>query len=146
MIRGATLDDMPELMRMGRAFYAASPYAAAGVAMVEDDVAAQFRDWIGAGSVLIAEAGDRVAGFAVVLRYPCWINRAVSASHELLWWVDEERRGALGRELLDVMDKVLGRAAVSVVSLTEAMRGPAMDRLYRRRGFEPIDRTYMRMN
>jgi hypothetical protein len=145
VIRPATADDMTALVAMGREFHAVSPYAG-NIEFVSEDFAEQLTEWLSDHLVLVATWADKTVGFAVILRYPCYFNRSVSAHHEVMWWVAPEHRGAAGAELWNAIDEILMKAPLSIVSATAEMRGPAMDRLYRMRGFQLLDLTYMRVN
>jgi hypothetical protein len=129
MIRKATLDDLPEIMRLGREFLAYSPHR--WIALNEDDFAASVAQIIeGAGAIFLSDDGF-IGGVLV----PCYFNRAVAFLSELFWFARAE-----GQELLAAFE-AWGREAaggLEVVSCTSGLvdeRERAIRRVFARQGY-----------
>lgn len=134
-IRRAVEEDMPELQEIaGSAFalsrFAADPFFAA------DEVAALYRQWIanlchGPGEVLVAEAGDELAGFIACASESESVGRI-----PLIATGEPHRRQGVARALLEASIGSFARlGARKVFVKTQAANYPALA-LYQRFGFE----------
>lgn len=138
MIRQAVVSDVPRLIDLGAKLHAVSPFAfirfdpetVDGLmrALIDDEDAAVF----------ITEAGDGMIG---VNAYPTLLNRSVKIAQEAFWWCE-------GPEALALLDAAKvwaaerGCAAMTMGALDDD-RIRLMARLYRRMGFNGVERFFL---
>ncbi|MEO1908797.1 MAG: hypothetical protein ABGX08_17420 [Citromicrobium sp.] len=137
MIRRATLGDIPQLLAMGERFseraklaehvgYDPASMEATFAALIEND-----------HPVFI---GERGAIGATLTRHP--FNAAHVCAQELFWWSE-------GREGLALLKALEGHCAVHAHSLLmitlEAVEPERTGRLYERRGYAPVEHSYLKV-
>jgi hypothetical protein len=138
MIRRAVVEDIPTLVGLGAKLHAVSPFAfipfdpetveGLMTALIEDEDAAVF----------ITQAGDGMIG---VNAYPTLLNRTVKIAQEAFWWCD----GPDALALLDaakIWASERGCAAMTMGALDDD-RVRLMARLYRRMGFNGVERFFL---
>lgn len=137
MIRPATVSDIPALMEMGARFSQAAKLIE-HVGYVPEDMRATFTALIDGGHpVFIGEAG---AIGAVSSEHP--FNRAHIAAQELFWWSE----GREGLRLLDALEAWCEANCHSLRMITlHAVRPEATGRLYERRGYVPLEHSYIKV-
>jgi GNAT superfamily N-acetyltransferase len=89
------------------------------------------------GFIFVSDNGA-VGGLA----HPHPFNAAHKTGTELFWWADSG-----GRELFDAMEervRALGCHSWMMIAL-ESMRPTAVGALYRRRGYAPVEHSYMKV-
>mgnify|MGYP000894854066 CR=1 len=139
MLREATLADMPELVRMGRAFHAAAKLDIEFDDSTFRDLCAQLIE--ADGALLLIDDGAMLAA----LCFPIYFNASALVAQELFWWVDPDKRGA-GIRLLQRAEqwaKEKGAVTLQMIALDE-LSGESVGRLYERRGYRPLERSYVR--
>lgn len=146
MIRLATPDDGPALMRMGEAFFAESGH---GDRFAFDRVSfAHTCSALGvAGLLLVVEQGGKVVGMAGVDVAPSICNHSVMVARETFWYVDPDYRKGLGRKLLVALETAAashGAAFFDVVA-EPGPRSKPLERLYEMAGFNPAERTFRKV-
>jgi GNAT superfamily N-acetyltransferase len=147
-VRAATVDDLPACLDMTARFHAASPIS--DVAPFDrDGMAVTLREMLvnpRAGIWLAFRDGVPV-GLVGALLYPLYFNPAHEVAQELFWWLNPEARGSgAGEKLFQIVQnwaKDAGATAVFMIAL-EDRRVDKMDRFYKRAGFQPMERTYMK--
>lgn len=137
MIRPATVSDIPRLLAMGREF-AAKARLIDHVGYVPEDMARTFAWLIENGHpVFIGENG---AIGATSTRHP--FNSAHIAAQELFWWSE----GREGLRLLDALEAYCDEHCHSLRMITlHAVRPEATGRLYERRGYVPLEHSYIKV-
>jgi ribosomal protein S18 acetylase RimI-like enzyme len=104
-----------------------------------------YREWLGdPGSfVLLARAGDRLVGYALVRVMEAgpdlvdsWRVPDVIAEIETMLVTPEVRRAGLGNRLLDEIDAELERQGITEVIVGLMPGNDGAQRLYERRGFQ----------
>ena len=139
-VREAMVDDLPEILRMGRLFaegcgidveFDEISAEATALALMEDD-----------NGCLYIDRGGMLGGIV----YPHYFNHGKTIAQELFWWCDPEARGTgVGRELFQAFEawaQVRGATHISMIAL--ASQKP-VGRLYERRGYRAMESTYVRM-
>ena len=142
MIRLAILDDMPELLRMGKAFFDVSGYGKL------TDFNAQDTELILISLIeqdsLLTDGKGGMIGFLV---FPMFMNSSYTLSQELFWWVDEDKRKTkLGVELLKAAEhqsKSLGAESMIMLSIND-LNGDKVNKLYESLGYKRQEQTYTR--
>lgn len=133
MIRRATESDLPEIMEMAERFYAAAwgdgsfdPEATAGVMsrLIEHGVIFRSRRGMIGGAIL-----------------PVWCAPTRLEAHEMFWWAEDGAGGAL---LADFEAWAADRGAIVRMSALASLRGEAVGRALRRRGYASVETGYVR--
>lgn len=147
-VRRAEPADLPSCLDMTARFHAASPVS--DVAPFDrDGMAVTLKEMLSnpRAGVWLALQDRTPVGIAGALLYPLYFNPAYEVVQELFWWLDPVARGSGAGEKLfrNVQDwaKDTGAVAVFMVALDDD-RVSKMDKFYRRAGFSPMERTYMK--
>ncbi|KQM58793.1 MULTISPECIES: GNAT family N-acetyltransferase [unclassified Sphingomonas] len=142
MIRDATPTDIPELLRMGRAF-AAKLRLGETVGYDEATMERLFAHLIDSptGILLVTDGG--AAGGMI---YPAMFNAQHTTGQELFWWVDPGKRGKGIALLVALEAKARELGADSwMMSTVEALNFEAASKLYERRGYRASDRNFLKV-
>ena len=142
MIRLATKEDIPEMLRMGESFFNASGYGDL-TTFSKEDTESLFIKLIDEGW-LLTDGVSTLLGFVV---FPMFMNNSTIVAQELFWWVDESVRGSrVGVEILkkaEELAKENGATAMMMLSINE-LNGDSVNKLYERLGYSRREQTYMR--
>lgn len=145
MIRAATHEDVPRLLFMGREFWDQTPWRALGP--FNDESAEQgFRSFIDGDTTAVfvtTDETDSAVGAVGVLHGINWMTGAPVAQ-ELFWWVEPHAAReavALWRRAEEWAEA--HGAPLSMVRIN-GLRDAALDRLYRMRGYQVMEHTYLR--
>lgn len=138
MIRRAVASDVPRLIELGAKLHAASPFAFIPFdpETVEGLMTGLLED--ADAAVFITDAGDGMIG---VNAYPTLLNRAVKIAQEAFWWCDGPEALAL-LEAAKEWAAERGCAAMTMGALDDD-RVRLMARLYRRMGFQGVERFFL---
>lgn len=137
MLRQADIADIPEIVQMGARFHyrarAAIPYC-------RDSVAAALRHMIESPDAVVFIDGQAAAGAAL---HPAWFNHAHRTGMELFWWAEN---GA-GRGLFDAMEAWAfenGADSFGMIAL-DSLRPETVGAIYRRRGYAPMEHSFLKV-
>lgn len=147
LFRPAVESDIPELLRIGHAFFAFNPYREHSK-LDERSLAASLRHMMDSHLVLMAEVDGKVCGAAGAYIAPVYWNEADIQGLEAFWWIDPEyRKGGGGRALrteLEARAKAMGVRFWNMVALEDSM--PAeVGAGYLRAGMRLVEHTYMKV-
>lgn len=142
MIREAVEEDFSQMLVMARQFHAASPFAKYSF----DDE--RFKNTCGAlipgGSVFVAETNGTVNGMAAAVVGSLWFSDDVKIGQELFWWCPDGGQEAMAlRQALEDWAKDQGTVLFDMVCL-ENEKTNVMARLYRREGYRPVERHFLK--
>jgi GNAT superfamily N-acetyltransferase len=147
-VRCAQPEDLLSCLDLTARFHAASPVS--DVAPFDrDGMAVTLREMMinPRAGIWLAIQNDTPVGIAGALMYPLYFNPAYEVVQELFWWLNPEARGSGAGEKLfqnvQTWAKDAGAAAVFMIALDDS-RVDKMDRFYKRAGFHPMERTYMK--
>lgn len=147
----ATHEMVPDLLRLGRDFYAASGSHERGLHYDEADLVASIEELDAAGFFRVAVARGRVVGLVGGLLVPWYLCRSQLLAQEVWWWVDPDARDTgAGLALLEALEEWAREAgAVSVQiatppSLGEDRNPVAVERLMRGRGYTWMEDAWSR--
>ncbi len=137
MIRRAEISDIPALLDMGKRFSERAELVD-HVGYDPDSMKDTFERLITANEpVFIGEAGAIGA-----LTFPHPFNHAHRGAQELFWWSE----GREGLRLLDALTAYCEAFCDSLSMITlEAIKPEATGRLYERRGFRPLEHSYIKV-
>lgn len=145
-IRSAIDADIPRIIAMGRLFWSQTAYAE--VPFCPDSIAESAREMMAQGLLIVAEIDGRVIGALGCVIGPLYANRSVLVSSELYWYIEpERRRSGAGKQMIAEMQQ---RAALRNVKffcmmLLEAVEPDRAAAIYKQLGFEPAERTVMKV-
>lgn len=142
MIRTTTVADDPVLIRFGRLFYGALPYA--DVAFCAESAARWLATLRERGVLLLAEIDDTPVGMAAGVFGPFIFNDRFKVGAEVFWWIDPEYRShGIGRELLAELElcaKNAGCIRWSMIAIAGTQ--DHVGKLYERRDYHLAELTY----
>jgi GNAT superfamily N-acetyltransferase len=142
MIRPATENDLPDIIRMGREFVAQLPLK---FPFSPERAETIVRGAMADGGVFVADVGPLV-GMIGLIAHPHFFCEA-RAAQEMFWWVEPGHRGSgIAGQLLDTASgwaKERGCQMLNMVCVDE-LDGKAVAKMYERRGFVPLERSYVR--
>lgn len=141
-IRDATIEDFPDLYRMGVSFA-----AAAGQPDVDPDTLYRSVEMLIRDGILKVAVNGNICGGAGALVFPHFWNQNVTVAQELFWWVDENaRRSSAGLRLLSELElaaKEKGAGSIVLATL-DKLNPDVLERLYTRRGYRPQERAFIK--
>lgn len=145
MIRPATPDDIGALAGLGRDFYERSGLTEFDY--VEADCAASLATFMALPNFvcLIHETG-RINGAIGGITCPVYFNKAHMSGEELFWWMSPGSPPLAGIRLLESLEnEVRMRGCVSwQMKSIDRLNGAAMGRLYARRGYGPLENSFIK--
>ncbi len=148
MIRPATLDDIPEIARLGERFHAQAQWADIFDYSIED-CAASLSAFIPQDIFicLVAEDQGSIVGMCAGIICPVYFNHGHLSGEEMFWWVDPERASqGIGVRLLVALEneaKARGCQSWQMKSIAR-LNGERMGRLYERRGYRASENSYIK--
>lgn len=147
MIRPATLDDIPEIARLGGRFHEQAqwgdifPYSVA-------DCAASLAHFMASDAFicLVADEGG-IVGMTAGAVSPLYFNHGHMSGEELFWWVDPAKGSqGIGLRLLSALEdaaRAKGCQSWQMKSIAR-LNGERMGKLYARRGYRASELTYIK--
>jgi GNAT superfamily N-acetyltransferase len=136
-MRDATESDIDDILKMGAEFT-----DALGV-IYDPESALKTAKWLmdADDGVLLIDEG----AMAGALIYPHFFNQGRKIAQELFWWVSEPYRGnGVAMQLLRGLEdwaKNNGASALHMVAMNELGN---VGQIYERRGYKPLEQTYMK--
>ena len=142
MIRDAAIDDIKDLLRMGRAFFSATQYPQY-MDFSEDSCTETFQHLISDDSgILLVYDNKGLKGMVGALIYPFYMSGQITGQ-ELFWWCEE--KGA-GKGLLAAVEgkaKSMGAETFGMISL-HGLGHERMDSIYTGAGYTRSEHTYLK--
>ena len=147
-VRQATEQDLDKYIELLGHFHAASPMT--GVA---DFDAVKTRAFLSASLensnilLLVGELDGEIVGVTSCLLYPLYFNPDYQVAQELWWWLTPAARGSgVGQAMFKAIEawaKEKDARALFMIAL-EDERAAAMEKVYFRAGFRPLERTFIK--
>jgi hypothetical protein len=146
MIRPAVPADFPAMLEMGKTQHLGSEWAKRDTPFDEDS----FTDYLGqaiqTGLALVADNGERVVGmFGGNIGAPAF-NRNIQIFLGTFWYCEPEFRKEAGLPLLTAGEKAVKARGVrfGVVSTDDGEDSAALNRLYRRVGYQFAEQVFLK--
>lgn len=148
IVRPATAEDMGAVVGMGEAFHRAAgllDFAEWDSESFATMVEALLRGAVN-GALLVVENDGQVVGMASCLIYPAYFNFGTQIGQELFWFVEPEHRFGAGTALIAELERVAKARGASVFmsASVAGLRDAALARFYLRRGYRPVENTYIK--
>ena len=148
IVRRATAADLPEYVVLGRRFHAASPVSTAipfdpegfGIFYLN---ALQNPD----AGLWLAEQDGKMIGGAGAIIYPMFFSPSNFVVQELWWWLEPEARGTgAGKMMYQAIEDwaVENEAKAMFMLALEDTNVSKMANLYARKGYKPMERTFIK--
>ena len=142
LIRTATDADIPDIVRLGRAFAESTQYGEVVGPVSEVKVGNVCRFCLANGAIFVADSDGDLVGFLAVARHPHDYSDQVALS-ELAWFVLEDwRHGRLGDRLLHAMERWAVLNGVHRVTMIAPVHAPGVARYLARRGYTAVETAY----
>jgi GNAT superfamily N-acetyltransferase len=97
--------------------------------------------------VWLAEDDGKIVGIAGALLYPMYFSPSSMVVQELWWWLTPQVRGkGAGKAMYDTIESwaIANNATALFMIALEDDRVGKMANLYTRKGFRPMERTFIR--
>jgi len=146
IIRDATADDMPDLLRMGEAFYETTYYAQ--IAPFDNDTVENLMSIIlDTGVLKLAVVEDVVCGMIGLVMFPFAFNAKVVSAHEVFWYISPEARnmGFATRLFESAEQACLEKGAVSIQMGILATSPNGVGKFYESLGYKLEETSYVRV-
>lgn len=142
-IRQATLDDVPEIVRMSAIFYPQTHYAE-WTTMDEDTVADLASNLVENHIFYVAEEGGELLGMIGLVVMPFMFNRYVKSAGEVIFWVDPRARGGrTAYNLLTAIEDPCRAAGCDRIQMVHMPNSPPQAAaLYTKLGYLPSESSY----
>lgn len=140
MIRPAADSDIDWILSEGRKFFEVSGYGAACEYRPAD-----LERTLRALPILLVD--DKRRGMAGAALFPSFFDAQTLMAQELFWWVGEEhRRSGVAVQLLDAVEAAARRMGAKVLLMLciDQLDGERVAQIYKRRGYKPAERLFMR--
>lgn len=148
LVRRATKDDMLYILAFAKKFFGHTRLKD-NVALDDESFLASMAGFIDGepfkGGVFIL--GEEPQGVIAGLVYDTWFNTSVKTGQDLFWWIEPEHRNfASANAMLRALeDWARSEGAMwFTMAVTETMRPQSLEKWYRRRGYEPSERHFIR--
>lgn len=146
MIRAATYGDLPEIARLGRAFFDQAGWADV-LEYDEADCEASLRLFMDSGLaiILVADIGG-IVGMTGGIVSPVYFKRDHLSGEELFWWVSEQAPQTTGIKLLAALEDAARQRGCVTWQMKSLARlnGERMGKLYERRGYRASEHSYIK--
>jgi GNAT superfamily N-acetyltransferase len=147
-IRHAEPKDLFELIEMGREFLEQSgngEFTTFDEASFTTTIIG-LMGGISGGTLLVAESGERAVGMAACVVFPFYANMNTKIAQEIFWYAKPDFRNGVGAALLDELEEDARRkgADVFMSAAIAGLRDGAIGRVYERRGYKPVENSYIR--
>lgn len=144
MIREARLEDIPNILHMGRAFFEENNWPA-GVEFSADTLEATLISLIQGDSGKIFIDSDYL-GAVGGMTYPFYFTGQL-AGCEFFWWVSPEARGGLGLQLFKHLEQWFKQkgATTSTMIALESSSPDKVGNFYEKQGYKLMEHHYMRV-
>jgi GNAT superfamily N-acetyltransferase len=147
-VRQATAADLDAYVKLLDHFHEASPMR--GVAPYDPDGIRAFLSASLENSnilLLVGELDGQIVGVTSCLLYPLYFSPGYQVAQELWWWLTPEARGSgIGQAMFKAIEawaREKNARALFMIAL-EDERAAAMEKVYFRAGFRPLERTFIK--
>ncbi len=146
MIRPASINDIPRLVEMGRLFFDETAIAAFAT-FAGESCSRTLNELIDGenGAVFVAEENEVVGAIGGMV-YPLFFNVDHLTGQEFFWWCEPEYRKGAGRKLFEALEswaQERGARSFTMIAL-ESNRPDAVAAVYKRAGYRPSERSFIR--
>ena len=145
-VRRANYEDKKAFVRQAEAFFAASPMSERAV--FDEHGFAKFYDKALESDTVafwVVDRGGEIVGISGAMTFPLYFAPTIKIAQELFWWIEPEARGtSAGKQMMFEIEgwaEQVGASHLFMIAL-ENDRSKAMERVYGRNGFAPIERTF----
>lgn len=138
---------MPQLVELGRKFFAYAPYAAA-IEFDPEDMERGLLNVFEHGVALVADNDGEILGGLMAMAVPMWSQPSIRIAVELAWWVEEKHRnGLVGLKLLRAFEAWAEDNDLRFIAMSDlvlAGQKPVGDTLHRL-GYQLMERSHVKV-
>jgi len=147
-VRTATLSDLPQYLALAQEFHNSSPMRKVTKFDLEG-YAKFYSDSLDNPDVglWLAELNGAIVGITGAIAYSLYFSPKNIAVQELWWWLTPYARGTgAGKQMFNCIESWAKEknAAVMFMIALEDERSERMEKLYKRAGFKPLERTFIK--
>jgi len=145
MIRKATLDDTPEIARLGEIFHSQAGWSEIPYSV--EDCASSLEAFMQSDAFLcLVSDNDGIDGMISGVISPVYFNHAHKSGEELFWWVSDKAPQMTGIRLLQSLEKEAARNGCKTWQMKSLFRlnDDRMPQLYGRLGYRATERSFMK--
>lgn len=143
VIEKATIKDMPQIAKMGKAFFKEAGWE--DVAEWDDEAAFDaLLKTIENHTVFVAKKGDETIGMISAILTPLWFNPKYVNAQEFFWYVKPEERGGVGLKLYYALEDEVRKLGAQSLTMLSVKAMPSLDNLYKKLGYRPAENTFMK--
>lgn len=96
-------------------------------------------------AIFVIDRGEALHGVIGLFVSPVWVSDGALLAQEAFWWCERSGASEATALLQAAEDWARDRGAVTLCMVRlEGLRDEAVDRLYRRRSYEPLEHLYAR--
>jgi GNAT superfamily N-acetyltransferase len=148
IVRNAIAEDLPRYAPLAQTFHAASPMRDV-IPFDPEGYTNFFLQAVQSPDVglWLAEENGNIIGIAGALFYPMYFSPSNMVVQELWWWLTPEARGkGAGQAMYDMIESwAIAKNATAIFMIAlEDERADKMANVYARKGFRPMERTFMK--
>jgi GNAT superfamily N-acetyltransferase len=147
-VRQATASDLDAYIELLAHFHESSPMR--GVAAYDPEGIRAFLTASLENSnilLLVGELDGQIVGVTSCLLYPLYFSPSYQVAQELWWWLTPAARGSgIGQAMFKAIEawaREKNARALFMIAL-EDERAAAMEKVYFRAGFRPLERTFIK--
>lgn len=143
LIRDPREEDLPEILRMGREFYAQTNSAEQGLGYDEQDFLVSMGTYYDEGLFVVAEHEGELVGGVAGITVPWFMCHRDVMVHEVWLWTDPKAPAGTGDALRKALESwAAGIGARTTQLFTPGNHEEGLARLYSRWGYKPAERSF----
>lgn len=145
MVRLATLDDIGDILKLGVEFHKSIPHCSQSLDLLKcrdkiETFLPQRKDWL----FLVSEKEGKIVGMLIGMIYESFFS-SEKRSHELVWYMTPAHAKTKDTiRLHDVFVYWSVKAGCTHVGSSHLHGDAAMANYYKRKGFQPLEVSYMK--
>lgn len=145
MIRPATIDDIPEITRLGEIFHSQAGWSEIPYSV--EDCAASLSAFMESDAFICLVADDgEITGMISGVVSPVYFNRSHLSGEELFWWVSDKAPQMTGIRLLQALEEEAREIGCKTWQMKSLFRlnDDRMPQFYERLGYRASERSFIK--
>lgn len=145
-ISKATIDDLPDLVSMGEAFFDEAKWHSIYGEWDDTQASEALSDLINDDNAILfmARADGKSVGMIGGYLSPFWLKKTTRMITEFYWYVQPEYRGRVGILLKNALDSIAREEGAEVSQMSSLAEIPEVEALYGRMGYELREKIYIK--
>lgn len=143
-IRHAVVDDIDEIVEMGKEFWKVTPYAPTGMEYDPATVVALLERLLEEHYLVVADSSVGIVGFMGFFVIPFVFNQNYTVAQEVFFWIAPSYRGALGKDFLKMVEEDIKDFA-DFIAMGELSTSKDMEEYYTGLGYTRTEQVYSKV-